>query len=115
MLRADPAGPGRGAELTGLAQVEQRAGDQQQEEQEHETSEEREEGSAVGGPLGVLGGGVESGPAGSVWWHASTMSRSGLPHIGRQATPRVRLLTYAGYAPGRMWAGRRGARFDVQA
>ena len=48
---------------------------------------------------------------GSVWWHASTMTARDRPHIGRQATPRVRLLTYAGYARGRMCGGRRGARF----
>jgi hypothetical protein len=53
----------------------------------------------VGGPLGVLSGEVS---AGSVWWHGSTIAARTLRHIVRQATPHVRLLTYAGYACGGM-------------
>ena len=62
----------------------------------------------MGGEVGVVSGEV----AGSVWWHASTIPRAALSHIGRQATPRVRLATYVGDAHGRMPARGWSPRFE---
>ena len=52
---------------------------------------------------GVLGDEVRIEGTGSVWWHVSTIPAPGPLRIGQQATPHVRLPTYDGYVPGRMW------------